>query len=213
MTIIFECSWKNGTQRSEHETIDGAKSKARRLSKDGGPVLVFEYDGETVNRAWGFEGGKAAATYAQAEAQTLDADREPLSQVDEETGTDAGAPAAEAAPVAKGKGKAKKAPKAPVAAESQPVATGVAGEVLSAFKARSGTNRAKLLARMADDLGKPVTFSDLAVAVYGDNEKRAGMLSMVMKGAQYSIGKDDLPFTITKEKAEGVISYRLDRAA
>ncbi len=73
------------------------------------------------------------------------------------------------------------AAKAKTTAAKKP--TGGIEGILAAFSAREGTNRAKLLARLARDIGRPVPLADLAAAVYGKPNAPRAPLAMVMRGA------------------------------
>jgi DNA-binding response OmpR family regulator len=52
-------------------------------------------------------------------------------------------------------------------------------KIVAAFHARPATNRAKLLARLARDLGKPVAVAELMKAVYGADDDERGKLVRV----------------------------------
>ena len=87
-------------------------------------------------------------------------------------------------------------------------AGGVAG-ILAAFGAREGTNRAKLLARLARDIGRPVAVADLMTAVYGKDDGDHGKLGMVMKGAFVMVEKRKPGYRITKSGERGEIAFTL----
>ena len=61
--------------------------------------------------------------------------------------------------------------------------TGGVEGILAAFGAREGTNRAKLLTRLARDIGRPVPLAALSEAVYGKASAPRAPLAMVMRGA------------------------------
>lgn len=102
------------------------------------------------------------------------------------------------APKAKAKGKT-----APPGAK----ANGVSPVVL-AFGARPGTNRAKLLDRLAKEIGKPVAVADLSKAVYG-REDRTGALAMVIKGAFRMIEKRKTGHKLVKSGERGAVTFTL----
>lgn len=100
--------------------------------------------------------------------------------------------------------KVKKAKKAKTAKKANGASENLsANPVAAAFGARKGTNREKLLIKLADNKGKRVKRNDLLKAVYGSmNEENLGSLAMVLKGAQGTIVKNKLKFDIKKEKDE-----------
>ena len=59
-------------------------------------------------------------------------------------------------------------------------ATGGVEGTLAALGARLGTNQAKLLARLARDIGRPVPVAALSEAVYGQADAPRAPLAMVM---------------------------------
>lgn len=78
------------------------------------------------------------------------------------------------------------------------------------FGARVGSFREKLIIALDESFKKQVKLEDLLKAVYGSkNNENAGALTMVLKGAQTTIDKNNLPYTLKKEKVEGEISYGL----
>jgi hypothetical protein len=83
--------------------------------------------------------------------------------------------------------------------------------VLAAFKAREGTNRAKLLLCLSKHIDKKVALTKVEQAVYGVVDHGQGKLAMVILGAQKSIKKDQLPYAIDigrDEKKERFIELR-----
>ena len=82
--------------------------------------------------------------------------------------------------------------------------------ILAAFGAREGTFRAKLLSRLARDIGRPVVVSDLMTAVYGKDDGERGKLGMVMKGAFLMIEKRKPGYRIDKTGARGEIDLHAD---
>ena len=101
----------------------------------------------------------------------------------------------------------------PTAAKAKPTAAkkpagGVEG-ILAAFGARDGTFRAKLLSRLARDIGRPVAVPDLMTAVYGKDDGERGKLGMVMKGAFVMIEKRKPGYRITKTGERGETAFTL----
>ena len=85
---------------------------------------------------------------------------------------------------------------------------GVAG-VLAAFRARDGTNRAKLCSlRLTRDIGRLVPVAALSEAVYGKPDQ-SGPLAMVMKGAFVMIEKRKPGYKIVKSGERGDIASTL----
>ena len=88
-------------------------------------------------------------------------------------------------------------------------ATGGVEGILAAFGAREGIFRAKLLARLARDIGRPVAVPDLMTAVYGKDDGEHGKLGMVMKGAFVMIEKRKPGYRITKTGERGETAFTL----
>lgn len=106
---------------------------------------------------------------------------------------------------------ATKTTRAAKAKDAGPLPKGPAG-VVAQFGARAGTNREKLLTKLAENIGKMVSFSDLITATYGrtNKEDNKGATAMVLKGVDIMIKAGKLPFELRKEKGEnGHISYGL----
>ena len=108
------------------------------------------------------------------------------------------------------KTKSKAAPKAPAKRKTAPPAAKANGvsKVVEAFGARPGTNRARLLDRLAKNLGKPVAVADLSKAVYG-KEDQVGALAMVLKGAFWMIATRKTGHKLTKGGERGAVTYTL----
>ncbi len=85
----------------------------------------------------------------------------------------------------------------------------VGGGILAAFGEREGTNRAKLLARLARDIGRPVAVGDLMTAVYGKDDGERGKLAMVTKGALVMIEKRKPAHQTTKSGERGDGAFTL----
>ncbi|MEB5212771.1 hypothetical protein RXR86_28700, partial [Pseudomonas aeruginosa] len=82
---------------------------------------------------------------------------------------------------------------------------------LEAYGVHPDSNRAAVLNKLAKKLGQQVKIDELAIAVYGTNERRnLSSLSMVLKGlfAIQSANEIDLEIRKEKIKEEG-ISYGL----
>lgn len=78
------------------------------------------------------------------------------------------------------------------------------------FGARVGSFREKLVIFLDENYRKMVSELDLIKAVYGSkNKEKSGSLTMVLKGAQIMIDKNNLPYALKKEKVEGEISHGL----
>lgn len=103
----------------------------------------------------------------------------------------------------------KPAPKAP-AARKATAGGGKLSPVCEAFGARPGTNRAKLLDRLAASMGKPVAVTDLAKAVYGDAD-RTDALGMVLKGALWMIETRKPGYRLVKSGGRGAIAFALEK--
>lgn len=88
---------------------------------------------------------------------------------------------------------------------------GSANKLAAEFGARVGSFREKLLIALDENYKKMVPVPELLKATYGSkNIENAGALTMVLKGAQTMIEKNELPYTLKKEKNEAKeISYGL----
>jgi hypothetical protein len=109
------------------------------------------------------------------------------------------------------KAKTKKSTTRHVAKSAKSV-TGAAAKIVAAFHAREGTNRAKLLARLASDLGRPVPVSALLTAVYGKATAPRAPLYMVMKGALAMVEKNKPGYHIVKAGEGDEATYTLSVA-
>jgi hypothetical protein len=85
--------------------------------------------------------------------------------------------------------------------------------ILAAFHARAGTNRAKLIAALARNLGKPVSIADLIKATYG-NGPHTGM-SNAIAGVEIMIATHKLGYRLTKsgEGSEASLTLACDPLA
>ena len=81
-------------------------------------------------------------------------------------------------------------------------AGGVEG-ILAAFGARPETNRAKLLARLARDIGRPVPVTALSEAVYGKASAPRAPLAMVLRGALMTARTKKPGYQITQSGGRG----------
>ena len=82
-------------------------------------------------------------------------------------------------------------------------------KIVVAFHAREGTNRAKLLARLARDLGKPVAVAELMKAVYGVDDDERGKLVRVLAGVTWMIGKYKPGYKLTKDGEGSAATFTL----
>ena len=73
-----------------------------------------------------------------------------------------------------------------------------ADKIAAAFGVREGTNRAKLLARLGRNLGKPVAVPELMKAVYGADDDEPGKLMRVVAGAFVMIEKHKPGYRLAK---------------
>jgi hypothetical protein len=87
-----------------------------------------------------------------------------------------------------------------------------ADKVIEAFGAREGTNRAKLLARLARDIGRSVPVTALAKAVYGTSDAPRAPLMMVMKGALATVADKKPGYKIIKSGKGRETAFRLSAA-
>jgi hypothetical protein len=208
----FETAWERPSRRNRDERRGHGRVTSRLGLHRWRPVQrggVHDEDHQTEEDARRVEGHRRDHHHEEASGAKGDETR---------VAKAAAKKAAKTAKEAKPAKKAAKAKPAKAAAKTNGAAkqsrspkNPSSHPVLAAFKAREGTNRAKLLLCLSKHIDKKVALTKVEQAVYGVVDHGQGKLAMVILGAQKSIKKDQLPYAIDigrDEKKERFIELR-----